>query len=84
MLDTLEWLNINNGIQMQVLIFIYKIINQIAPQYLIDKLDEMKPIHSHETRQQEDFYLSTVNKASTMNSVFYKGLRLYNNNNQKM
>ena len=39
----------------------------------------MKPIHSHETRQQGDLYLSTVNKAGTMNSVFYKGLRLYNN-----
>ena len=78
MLDTLEWLGVRNGIEMQVMVFIYKIRNQLAPEYLIDMLNEANPTHSYETRQKSDFYLSRVNKASTMNNVFYKGLRAYN------
>ena len=79
MLDTLEWLDVKNGIEMQVMVFIYKIKNQLAPEYLMDILDETNPTHSYGTRQRNDFYLSRVNKTSTMNNVFYKGLRAYNN-----
>ena len=78
MLDILDWLDVKNSIEMQAMVFIYKIRNQLAPEYLIDMLNEANPTHSYETRQKSDFYLSRVNKASTMNNVFYKGLRAYN------
>ena len=35
MLDSLEWLYIKNFVEYNVLIFIYKMLNNMLPQYLI-------------------------------------------------
>lgn len=78
MLNTLNWININISIQLQVAILIYKITHNLMPEYLIELMPSVANVHEHNTRHRHDQYLPLVSKSGTMNSIFYNGVRLYN------
>lgn len=79
MLDVLNLMNINQRIVYRTLIIIYKIKNKMLPSYLFNEMKYVNDIHDYSTRNANNFFIDTFNRASTEKSVLSKGLKLYNN-----
>lgn len=78
MLRKLNWLNSNDFLEMQALIFIHKIKIKCAAPYLYNFLTKFKETHNHATRGAENFILCHKQLRSSQNSIFFKGLMRYN------
>lgn len=78
MLDSLQWLSIRQRVEYNTLVFIFKVINEMAPQYLTNTIRYGRDIHQHDTRQAGELRLINFKKSCTQNSLFYKGFNLYN------
>ena len=48
----------------------------MLPNYFITS--RIKNIHAYGTRNKDDLYLDGVKKSSSINSLFYKGIREFN------
>lgn len=79
MLNKLGWLNIRQFLDFSVMVFIYKVKTNMLPSYLGDRLVENNKIYSYQTRSANSFYLCNVNTQLGFKSVFYNGIRKYNN-----
>jgi hypothetical protein len=78
MLRTLEWLTIKQRVYYNTLIMIYKMKNGLLPAYLSEKLSYTRDTHHHNTRAANNFKLPNYTKAITQNSIYYKGVRMFN------
>lgn len=78
LLKSLNWLNVNQRIKYNVLIFVFKIINRHLPNYLMEKLKYVGDLTQYNLRNKFDFRLDFFRNSKTQNSLFYKGLKLYN------
>lgn len=78
MLDALKFMNINQRLVYLNVVFIYKIIHKLLPEYMFNKIKFVRDIHQYNTRSVNDIYVMRAKKTSTQNSLFYKGLVLYN------
>ena len=78
MLDSLGWLCIKNFVEYNVLIFIYKMLNNMLPQYLTKNITHVNDVHNYATRSANMLYVCKKNKVRTSMSIFHKGLILYN------
>ena len=78
MLDTLQWLSIKQRIVFNTIIFIFKIIHNLLPNCLLKYIIQNSEIHNYPTRNCEDFKLPFRKRNYTQNSLFYKGLKVYN------
>lgn len=80
MLDKLNFLTVKQRIKLASLIFIYKVINNILPKYLKNKFDLINTVHKHVTRANvcKNIFIDFKHKTSTLNSVFNKGAKMYN------
>ena len=76
--NKLGFLNIWQNTVYNVLVLIYKCINNMMPGYMSKYLIYNKEQHDYETRQREHFRLPKCTKSSTQNSLYYKGLKLFN------
>lgn len=76
--NKLGFLNIWQNTVYNVLVLIYKCINNMMPGYMSKYLIYNKEQHDYETRQREHFRLPKCKKSSTQNSLYYKGLKLFN------
>ena len=79
MLDCLGWMSVSQRIVLKVLLFIKDIKDKKVPEYLLNEVITSQEVHPLMTRRRGDFKLPSYRKSSSMNSLFYKGLRLYNN-----
>ena len=78
MLNALNLFNVNQTIMFRTLIFIFKIINGLAPNYLTKNI-----IYKHETtnrslRNGNEICVTDAIKACSQNQLFYKGIKLFN------
>lgn len=78
MLEALQWLNIKQRIYFNVLLFIYKLLNNKLPLYMCRSVFYNRDVHSYGTRKIDHFRLPNFTKTSTQNNLYYKGLKLYN------
>lgn len=78
MLEKLNWLSINQRVQYNCLTLIYKIQNSMLPKYLNHQIIYNRDISPYNTRNKNNFRLPQCTKSQTQNSVYYKGLQLYN------
>ena len=78
MLNCLGWLSIRQRIYLKTLIFIKDVKDKKVPEYLLDGIATAGENHSIATRRRDDFKLPSYRKSSSMNSLFYKGLKLFN------
>ena len=76
--NSLNWLNVNQKIKFNVIIFVFKIINGYLPKYLMEKLNYVGDLTQYNLRNKFDFRLDLFRNSRTQNSLIYKGLRLYN------
>jgi len=74
MLKKLNWLPVDKFLIYQNMILIYKIQNSLTPQYLTNKLENHVSMHSYNTRNKNNFYVTTKSKRSTENALYHKGL----------
>lgn len=78
MLETLRWLNVKQRTVMCVLIFIFKIKNNLMPIYLSRKLSMRIDVQPYNLRGNNNFNLQLFRNRKSQNMLFYKGLKIYN------
>lgn len=80
MLSTLNWLNIEQFLYFQTMIFIFKMNNNILPDYLGQQLLPVTDVHLRNTRtaNTNSFYVKRTIKSSTMKNLFHKGVVQFN------
>ena len=59
--------------------FVFKLLHDLLPLYLLDHCRFVSDIHSYNTRSNDDLYVSTVHSNYAQNYLFHKGLVMYNN-----
>lgn len=59
--------------------FMYKIKYGILSMYLQSKISFVHENHGYQTRNVNNFSITSRNKSLIKNSMFYKGLIMYNN-----
>lgn len=78
MLSTLLWLSIKQRLMMNVLIFIFKIKNNMLPNYLFKYISYVRDIQPYSLRNRNDFRLINFKNNSSQNSLVYNGFKLFN------
>lgn len=84
MLTTLQWQTIKQRVMFNTLLFFYKIKNNLLPRYLTKNIQYVRECHKYNTRRADDFKLPVMIKASSQNSLFYKGVNMFNNLPEKI
>lgn len=79
MLNILNFTKIKDMVQMYTMIFIHKILNNLTPMYLREKIKFAEENERKSTlRSRNDIIIENFTKKCTQNSLFYSGLRMYN------
>lgn len=80
MLEATNLLSVRQTVTFNTMLFIYKMLNQLLPSHLLSNCKFVSDVHEHNTRSnsRSNFYLDKVNTNYSQNSLFYKGLQLYN------
>ena len=78
MLNCLEFFTVKQFFIYQTFCFIYKIYNNMLPNYLQQNLIKIHTIHNHDTRSKIKYVIKRVNKEATKKSVFIQGLKMFN------
>ena len=63
---------------LHVALFMYKVYNNLLPQYFIDMFVPNCTVHSHNTRQRDDFHVPYHRLVSTSNSIRVYGVNVWN------
>lgn len=78
MLESLDWLSVKQRVYATTLTFIFKLRCGLLPQYLMEMVTFNGDIHRHHTRGRNDFHLVSRRSGKERNSLFHKGLILFN------
>lgn len=78
MLECLQFMSVDQRLVYMNLLFIFKMIHNLLPEYMAEKISFVNDVHNYNTRNACDIYVPTVKKTSTQNSLFHKGLVIYN------
>lgn len=68
--DTLKWTSVRSRITRQLLIFIYKILNNLLPSYFSDFIIRNDQIHNYSTRNANLFRVKKNNKKTSFRTIF--------------
>jgi len=63
---------------LHVALFMYKVYNNLLPQYFIDMFVPNCTVHSHNARQRDDFHMPYHRLVSTSNSIRVYGVNVWN------
>ena len=73
-----DWLNVSNLVSLDRLVMMYKIINKLSPESLLDKF-ELRLVHSkYETRNFHDLQTPRLYTERAKNDFKYSALKLWN------
>lgn len=78
MLSTLRWMSIQQRLELNTLVFIQKMKQGNAPSYLTENIRYVSDIQPYGLRNSNDFRMQRRTTTGAQNSLFYKGLRLFN------
>jgi hypothetical protein len=78
MLETLGWLSIKQRIFYRTLQLVKKIKLGLVPDYIMRETVLASGVHDYPTRRRDDFRLKRCHSSAAMNSLFYKGLNVFN------
>lgn len=78
MLETLNWMSIKQRIIWNSLKMIHKILIGQAPAYLQSLFRTIGDSHNICTRRTDQLYIASTKLVSTDKSIFYDGLKIYN------
>lgn len=77
-LSILNWLSIKQRIIFCTLLFIYKIKNNLTPNYLQRKLTRRADVQPYNLRNNNNLNVQFFTNNRTQNMLFYKGLQMFN------
>jgi Reverse transcriptase (RNA-dependent DNA polymerase) len=83
MIDMLQWMTVKQRIHFNTLKFIHRMEIGELPEYLTSKLVKKKDVQRYDLRRKNDFQLPNFTKDCTQDSLFYKGIQLYNQFKEK-
>lgn len=78
MLDTLQWLSVKERIVFNVLTIIFKLTNNLLPEYLTNIILRGRNIHNYSTRRSDDLRVVPFTMTSTQKSIYFSGIRIFN------
>lgn len=78
MLQTLHFMTINQRLSMLNMLFIFKILHGLLPNYMLKRIKFVQEVHHYNTRSASNIFVPTAKKSSTQKSLFYAGLVEYN------
>jgi hypothetical protein len=78
MLDALQWLSVEQRIVYLSMVFIFKIVNGLLPQYLCDRIERGRDIHRYNTRNADEIRTPFFLTRASQNLLFYKGINFFN------
>lgn len=78
MLSALNFQSVKQRIIFNTLVLIFKIKNQLLPNYLNSILKLNSDVHERSMRRRSQFRLPLFLRSRSQNSVFYRGLKLFN------
>jgi hypothetical protein len=84
MLDSLNLLSVKQQVFANALCFIHKITKGLCPIYLAQEIFKRGDTHQHTTRGRNELGVRTCRKSSTQNSLFYRGVMIYNEFNRDL
>lgn len=58
--------------------YICKLKNKTTAPYLSNKVKYVNNVHSHNTRQKNDFFIDTAKTSLLNKTILYKGLNMFN------
>lgn len=76
MLEALSLMSIKQRINYNMLVFVFKLSNNLVPEYLTEGLQYGCDIHDYNTRNKNNFYISSENVRS--DTILSRGLVLFN------
>lgn len=77
MLNALEWMDIKQRVVYCVLVFIFKIKNNLLPNYLKENLNYVSDAQ-YNLRNKNDFRIKYASSTRAQNTLMYKGLVMFN------
>ncbi len=77
-LQSSKWLNMKDRRVMHSLCMIYKILNNLTPQYLLDPINMLRIPHNYSTRQLNLLPIPPFRKSLKENSFYVKMVNTYN------
>ena len=78
MLETLKWWPITLRLKYNTLIFVYKIVNNMLPEYFNQFVKYNNEVHNYNTRNNNKLYIENVSLSSSMNQIIFKGFNEFN------
>lgn len=78
MLDCLQWMSVEQRIIFNTLKFIWKMEQKLLPDYMCTNLIQRQDVRNYNLRNNTEYNIPHFTKSSSHNSLFYKGIDLYN------
>lgn len=78
MLEVLQWLSVKERIIFNVMTVIFKLTNDLLPEYLTNIILRGRNIHNHRTRRSDDLRVVPFTMTSTQKYMYYNGIRIFN------
>ena len=78
MLDALRWLSVNQRVKLNVLVFIFRIKNNMLPRYLSSQIQYVAEVQPYYLRNNQNFRIPFRNTNYAQNTLMHKGLKLFN------
>lgn len=78
MLESLNWLNIYQRINYNIILYVFKMKNKLTPQYLTNKLQYASDTHNRNTRSRNEIRLPNFKSDFARRNLFYNGVKLFN------
>ena len=77
-LRELRWPSIKDQLFVRDTTQVYKIVDSLAPLYLISKLSTRSDVHNYNTRKRDNLNLPLYRKATAQRSFYYRALSAWN------
>lgn len=78
MLSTLRWLCVKDRLFYLAMIFVYKILHGLMPDYYNEYVTYVGEVHNYETRGSRNLYIPRQNMSKTMRLLVIKGFDQFN------
>lgn len=78
MLDALKFMSVRQRLRYNICIFIFKILSDMLPTQLKDRLQIVGREGTRETRQAGNIEIQFRNTKSAQKGLFYEGIKMYN------
>jgi len=78
MLEALQFMSVRQRMRYNICIFIFKILNDMLPTQLRDRLQIVGNECTRETRQAGNIELQFRKTKSVQKNLFYEGVKIYN------